>query len=398
MRIDLAIIGGGIVGLATALQFIKSRGEASPLRVFVFEKEDSVATHQTGHNSGVIHSGIYYAPGSLTARHCAEGYQRLLTFCDEHSVPYRLCGKVIVATESEELPALDRIYERGLANGLDRIKKIGPERLRELEPHARGIAAIEVPYAGIVDYRVVSETYAKLIRRAGGEIRTGARVVAIRQQGPGETIIQTRGTSPEAREEEFTARMVVNCAGLHADTVAEACEGDQRVDFRIIPFRGEYYELRPERRNLVQGLIYPVPDPAFPFLGVHFTTLIDGGVEAGPNAVFALRKEGYAWSDISPRDVLRSLAWPGFRSVARKYWRTGLGEIYRSFSKAAFTRALQKLIPEIQSRDLQPGGSGVRAQACARHGGLIDDFYFLETDGRLHVGNAPSPGATSSLA
>ncbi|MCR9140904.1 MAG: L-2-hydroxyglutarate oxidase [bacterium] len=407
MQFDLAIIGGGIVGLATALRLSEAREGRSPLRIVVFEKETAIASHQTGHNSGVIHSGIYYTPGSLKARNCRAGYQQLLNFCEENGVPYRLCGKVIVATHADEVPALERIYERGLANGLERIQKIGPAALQEIEPHARGVAAIQVPYAGIVDYRVVCETYARLFQEAGGEIRHGTRVTAAHKSNDGKIVLQTISSDGRAdrgkhnhREREVTARMIINCAGLHSDTVAESCAQDTgaRIDYRILPFRGEYYKLRPERRHLVRSLIYPVPDPAFPFLGVHFTSMMDGGVEAGPNAVFALKKEGYRWSDISPRDVLRSCAWPGFRSVARRYWRTGLAEMHRSFSKAAFTRALQKLIPEIQSEDLVPGGAGVRAQACARYGGLIDDFYFHEDGGLLNVGNAPSPAATSSLA
>ena len=412
MQYDITIIGGGIVGLATALHLVQESKAQLGLRVLVLEKEIELAAHQTGHNSGVIHSGIYYAPGSLKAQNCTEGYARLLAFCDRHDVPYRLCGKVIVATEEWELPALERIYERGLANGLSRIKKIGPERLKEIEPHAAGIAAIEVPYAGIVDYRAVSEVYARLIRAAGGVIETGAQVVGLGQLagdaavGSGTRVFARlrNNDGSSARETEFTTRLVINCAGLHCDTVAgfpntaRAKGGANRIDFRIIPFRGEYYELRPERRDLVRTLIYPVPDPAFPFLGVHFTNLIGGGVEAGPNAVLALKKEGYSWGDVSLRDTLRTFAWPGFRTVARKYWRTGLGEIHRSLSKAAFTRAMQRLVPEIQSDDLLPGGSGVRAQACARTGGLIDDFYFHEDTTAIHVGNAPSPAATSSLA
>ncbi len=412
MRYDLAIIGGGIVGLATALRLSSDAAPAygKSLRIVVLEKEAELALHQTGHNSGVIHSGIYYAPGSLKARNCIEGYKRLLAFLKDNDIPHRLCGKVIVATRPEEVPALDRIYERGRANGLKRIRKIGPDELREIEPHVQGVAGIAVPYAGIVDYRRVAESYARIFRAQGGEIRTGTRVTGFHRHAAQDSVrLRIRVATPGARntgesEDELEARLVVNCAGLYSDTIAEAAGQANRdarpgrVDYRIIPFRGEYYTLRPEKRHLVKSLIYPVPDPAFPFLGVHFTSLIDGGVEAGPNAVFALHKEGYRWSKFSVGDVARSLAWPGFRRVARKYWRTGLGEIHRSLSKAAFTRALQQLIPEIQARDLQSGGSGVRAQACSRSDGLIDDFYFHEEPGFVHVGNAPSPAATSSLA
>ena len=397
MQADIAIIGSGGVGLATALRLNEARPD---LRIVVLEKEPAVALHQTGHNSGVIHSGIYYTPGSLKARNCTAGYAQLLEFCRANEIPHKLCGKVIVATDEAELPALERIHERGLANGLDRIRKIGPEELREIEPHAAGIAAIHVPYAGIVDYARVCQVYAQLLEERGAEIRTSARVESFAQSSASGTIVRF---SQNGSAQELATRLVINCAGLHCDTITEAASPrgaakNNPDDFRIIPFRGEYYERRPERRHLVKTLIYPVPDPAFPFLGVHFTSLIHGGVEAGPNAVLAFKKEGYRWRDISLRDTARTFGWPGFRSVARRYWRTGLSEMHRSLSKSAFTRALQKLIPEIQSNDLLPGGAGVRAQACARGGGLIDDFLFREAPGFIHVGNAPSPAATSSLA
>ena len=392
MQFDIAVIGGGIVGLATARELMQSSNGGVRRSLIVLEKEHAPATHQTGHNSGVIHSGIYYTPGSAKARNCRAGYEALIQYCDRRGIPYDLCGKVIVATQPEELPALDRIFERGRANGLSAIRKIGPERLHEIEPHARGLAAIEVPYAGIVNYRTVAEHFARDVEAADGVLAFNSQVTQLRR---GSSRWQLIVRTPEG-EREIGARLVINCAGLQCDRVAEAAGVEP--DFRIIPFRGEYYELKEERRHLVRSLIYPVPDPAFPFLGVHFTTRIDGSVEAGPNAVFAFHREGYAWSDVSVRDLWRSLSWPGFRKVAAQYWRTGLGEIFRSLSKTAFTRALRRLVPEIQSDDLQSGGSGVRAQACAESGHLLDDFYIHESAGAIHLGNAPSPAATASLA
>jgi (S)-2-hydroxyglutarate dehydrogenase len=385
MQYDVIIIGGGIVGLASALRL----KEAQPtLTVALLEKEDRLAAHQTGNNSGVIHSGIYYKPGSLKATNCINGYRQLLDFCDRQGIQYELCGKVIVATSEAELPALENIYKRGIENGLTKIKKLTVAELKEHEPHVNGIAGILVPYTGIIDYTDVSLKYADVFQQLGGEIFLGQRVTNIRSQGESSEVITEKTT--------FRTRLIINCAGLFSDKIA-ALNRDQ-VDFRIIPFRGEYYELVPEKHYLVKTLIYPVPDPNFPFLGVHFTRMIKGGVEAGPNAVFAFKREGYKRTDFNLSDVAESLGWPGFRKVMFKYWQTGLGEYYRSFSKAAFTKALQKLIPEIREQDLVPGGAGVRAQACDRTGGLLDDFMILEDRYVINVGNAPSPAATSSLS
>jgi len=382
---DVIVIGGGIVGLATALQLI----EKNPgLKVTVLEKENKVAVHQTGNNSGVIHSGIYYKPGSLKATNCIRGYNLLIEFCQKHSIPFERCGKIIVATGAEELQPLENIYRRGLSNGLTGLIRLKKEELKEHEPHVAGIAGIFVPQTGIVDYRLVAEKYAELLQAAGVEVRTNCKVTGITKRGNVQTVLSTNG--------EFDAKLVITCAGLYSDKLAKMAGG--KTNSKIIPFRGEYYKLTPEKEYLVKNLIYPVPDPNFPFLGVHFTRMAKGGVEAGPNAVLAFRREGYKKSDIHMGELAETLAWPGFRKVAFKYWKTGIGEMYRSFSKAAFTKALQKLIPEIREADLAPGGAGVRAQACDRTGGLVDDFMFSEAEGSIHVINAPSPAATSSLA
>lgn len=385
MQYDVIIIGGGAVGLATALQTLRRKPSA---KVIILEKESDVGRHQTGNNSNVIHSGIYYKPGSLKATNCIRGYGQLLAFCDEHSIPYKLCGKVIVATDQQELPLLENIYKRGLENGLSGLKMLSLEELREIEPHVAGISGIHVPQTGIVDYRQVANKYAEVFRQLGGEIKLGEKVSDIKTTGDKVTVITT-STS-------YEGKLVVNCAGLYSDKIATLTNG--KIDVKIIPFRGEYYKLKKEKEYLVKTLIYPVPDPSFPFLGVHFTTMVNGGVECGPNAVLAFRREGYKKSDISLGELAETLAWPGFHKIASKYWRTGFGEMYRSFSKAAFTRALQKLIPEIQESDLAPGGAGVRAQACDRTGGLLDDFLILEDRHAINVCNAPSPAATSSLA
>jgi (S)-2-hydroxyglutarate dehydrogenase len=384
VKYDIVIIGGGAVGLGTALQILKKKPQA---KVLVVEKEKKVAGHQTGNNSNVIHSGIYYKPGSLKARNCIEGYRMLLDFCDEQNIPYKLCGKVIVATEPAEVPLLENIYSRGVQNGLQGIRRINAEELKEYEPHVAGIDAIHVPQTGIVDYRVVAEKYADVFRNNGGEIKLGEKVVGIRSVANHiEVVTQTQ---------TYTADLLVNCAGLYSDRIAGLTS---KVNVKIIPFRGEYYKLRKDKEHLVKTLIYPVPDPNFPFLGVHFTTMIGGGVECGPNAVLAFGREGYKKSDIHLGELAETLAWPGFHKIVGKYWRTGMGEMYRSFSKAAFTKALQKLIPEIREEHLEPGGAGVRAQACDRTGGLLDDFLILEEKHTIHVCNAPSPAATSSLA
>ncbi len=385
MTYDIIIIGGGIVGLATAFQLKKQQ---TSLRILLLEKESRLASHQTGNNSGVIHSGIYYKPGSLKATNCIEGYNELIRFSKEYGVPFELCGKVIVATSEQELPALEKIYQRGIENGLTDIRKITKEEIHQHEPHCSGISGIWVPYTGIINYTDVCHAYADVFQKAGGEIITGEKVMTIKPtQTHTEVVTQTK---------TYATKLVINCAGLYSDKIASLTQPELNV--RIIPFRGEYYELKKEKEYLVKGLIYPVPDENFPFLGVHFTRMIKGGVEAGPNAVFAFKREGYKKTDFNWVEFTESIGWPGFRKVATKYWRTGLGEYYRSFSKAAFTRALQKLIPEIQENDLVTGAAGVRAQACDRTGGLLDDFMILEDTHVINVCNAPSPAATSSLS
>jgi (S)-2-hydroxyglutarate dehydrogenase len=382
---DLAVVGGGIVGLATALALT----EAHPrLRLIVLEKEPQIAAHQTGHNSGVIHSGIYYKPGSLKARTCVEGARRMKQFCDTHGIKWEGCGKVIVATDEVELPRLSTIYERGQANGLAGLKMLSAEELREFEPNCRAVRAIHVPETGIVDYVQVAGKMAELVQQRGGRILTGAGVSAIRRQGSGLVLETAQGA--------VAARHLVNCGGLHSDRVAGLTGVTPEV--RIIPFRGEYYMIRAERRSIVRGLIYPVPDPEFPFLGVHFTRTIHGDVEAGPNAVLAFAREGYTLGTVRPGEFLGTLGYAGFWHMARRYWRVGAYEMYRSASKAAFVRSLQKLVPDIRSGDLERGGAGVRAQAVAPDGSLVDDFKISVTPGAVHVVNAPSPAATASLA
>ncbi len=385
MQYDVIIVGGGAVGLATALQLKKQNPK---LKVVVIEKEKVVANHQTGNNSNVIHSGVYYKPGSLKAKNCIGGYNLLIDFCRQHGVPFDLCGKVIVAIEEKELPLLKTIFERGQQNGLANLKMLNAAQVKEHEPHVAGIAGIHVPQTGIVDYRVVAEKYAEIFQQKDGEVRLGEKVVDI-QLASDKAVVITQKSS-------YTGKLVVNCGGLYADKLARLTLKD--VSFKIIPFRGEYYKLRKEKEYLVKTLVYPVPDPNFPFHGVHFTTMVGGGVECGPNAVLAFRREGYKKSDINLAELGETLAWPGFRKVVSKYWRTGLGEIHRSYSKSAFTKALQKLMPEIREEDLIPGGAGVRAQACDRTGGLLDDFLILEDKLVINVCNAPSPAATSSLA
>lgn len=385
MKNDIIVIGGGIVGLATALQ-LKTKNPN--LKLTLLEKEKELARHQTGNNSGVIHSGIYYKPGSLKATNCVTGYKKLIEFCDQEEIQYDLCGKIIVATTKEELPRLETLYERGNQNGLRGMKKLKAEELSEYEPHVKGIAGLYVPQTGIIDFKGVAEKYAEKIRSLGGEIVLGAKV---------KRIVSLNGSSTVyTNDNEYQATLIVNCAGLYSDKIAALTHKNPGV--KIIPFRGEYYKLAKEKEYLVRNLIYPVPDPAFPFLGVHFTRMMKGGVEAGPNAVLAFAREGYTKSKINLAELTESLAWPGFQKVAAKYWKTGFGEMYRSFSKAAFTKALQALIPEIQEKDLVPGGAGVRAQACDRSGGLLDDFMILESEHAVNVCNAPSPAATSSLA
>lgn len=383
---DVLIIGGGIVGLATALRIKQQR---PALKVLLIDKEPAVARHQTGHNSGVIHSGLYYKPGSLKATNCIRGYHMLIDFCDAEDIPYDLCGKIVVATKQEELAQLDVLHQRGQQNGLTGLKKLSVGEMREIEPHVTGVAGMFVPQTGIIDYKQVSERYADKFRELGGEMRLAERV---EQVTPGNTL-----TVVVTNKNRYEARLVVNCAGLYSDKIAQLTQRDA-VDVRIVPFRGEYFKLKPEKEYLVKNLIYPVPDPNFPFLGVHFTRMVHGGVEAGPNAVLAFQREGYTKSDVNLKEFFETLAWPGFQKVAAKYWQTGLGEMYRSFSKSAFTKALQGLIPAIQESDLEDGGAGVRAQACDRTGGLLDDFAILENDKAINVINAPSPAATSSLS
>lgn len=385
MKYDVVVIGGGIVGLATAYQLLKKKPNT---KLALIEKETVLCKHQTGNNSGVIHSGLYYKPGSLKATNCINGYNMLLDFCNEENIPYELCGKVVVATDDFQKPLLENLYNRGLQNGLDRITKLSIEELKEIEPHVNGIAALKVPYTGIIDYTAVAEKYAEKIKSFGGEIFLGEKVEKISTSSSRSTVATSKQT--------LEAQLIINCGGLYSDKLARQTSDD--VDLKIIPFRGEYFKLKPEKEYLVKHLIYPVPDPNFPFLGVHFTRMIDGGIEAGPNAVLAFRREGYKKSQIHLGELIESLMWPGFQKVAMKYWKTGFGEMYRSFSKAAFTKALQKLIPEIQENDLIDGGAGVRAQACDRTGGLLDDFAIYESDNAINVCNAPSPAATSSLS
>lgn len=383
IQTDVAIIGGGIVGLATAYQLTRALPDC---RVAVLEKEAELALHQTGRNSGVLHSGIYYKPGSLKAINCREGKRLMEAFCAAEGVPHEICGKVIVAIDDADLPALGRIFERGRANGVD-CEIIGREALAELEPHAAGIGAIRVPEAGIVDYRQACRRLAERVREHDGLILTSARATAIARRG--DRIIVTTAAG------EVEARQLVNCAGLHCDAVTAM--GGQEPEARIIPFRGEYYRLRPGARHLCRNLIYPVPDPNFPFLGVHFTRMIDGEVECGPNAVLALAREGYRKSDFSLADMARTFGYPGFRRLAARHWRAGLGEVWRSASKGAFVRALRRLVPEIRAEDLEPAPAGIRAQAVAPDGSLVDDFLIQEGDRVINVNNAPSPAATASL-
>ena len=385
MQYDVIIVGGGAVGLATALQL--KTGNRN-LKVVVIEKEPVVANHQTGNNSNVIHSGIYYKPGSLKARNCIRGYNLLVDFCRKYEVPFELCGKIIVAIEEKELPLLKTIHDRGQQNGLQNLRMLKGEELKEYEPHVAGIAGIHVPQTGIVDYRVVAEKYAEVLQNQGGELRLNEKVKDIRVEVDSVTVVTTKST--------YTTKLIVNCAGLYSDKIAQLTSPN--LNIKIIPFRGEYYKLKKEKEYLVKTLIYPVPDANFPFLGVHFTTMVGGGVECGPNAVLAFAREGYRKSDINLSELKETLMWPGFRKVVSKYWKTGLGEMYRSYSKAAFTKALQKLLPDIREEDLVVGGAGVRAQACDKTGGLLDDFLIVEDKQVINVCNAPSPAATSSLA
>jgi L-2-hydroxyglutarate oxidase LhgO len=382
---DLAIIGGGIVGLATAYQITRRYPGTS---VIVLEKEKGLGHHQTGHNSGVIHSGVYYKPGSAKARTCTRGGALLRKFCDEHGVRYDECGKIIVARDETEIPRLEELHRRGTANGVPRLALISSSQLREIEPHATGVRALHVPTAAIVDYRKVIEALAAEVTSAGGKIQTGAGVMAIRETSS-EVILQT--TVGDLRVRNYIA-----CAGLHSDRVVRL--SGSRPEAQIVPFRGEYFELVPGKHHLVRGLIYPVPDPRFPFLGVHFTRVIDDGVEAGPNAVLALAREGYRKRDLNLRDLAETMSYPGFWKLVARHWRTAAGEVFRSLSKRAFAKELATLVPEITKDDLVPAPAGVRAQALLPSGFLVDDFLIVERLRSLHVCNAPSPAATASLA
>ena len=380
----VVIIGGGIVGLATAKALVEGERPARPV---VLEKEATLARHQTGHNSGVIHSGIYYKPGSLKARFTVEGAREMVAFAQANGIAHQVCGKVVVATLPEELPRLEELQRRGVANGTPGLEMIGPQRLREIEPHAAGIKALAVSSTGIIDYVGVAERYAAIVRERGGEIRAGAKVTGLRREGS-EWLVET----PTGVER---TPYVINCAGLHSDVMARLT--GSAPPLRIIPFRGEYYELAHQREHLVKALIYPVPDPAFPFLGVHFTRMVKGGVEAGPNAVLSFKREGYRKTDFDAREAWDTLSYPGFWRLAAKYWRMGAGEFHRSFSKPAFVRALQRLLPELRLDDLHPAEAGVRAQAIDPNGALVDDFSIQVLGGVVHVLNAPSPAATASL-
>lgn len=380
---DIAIIGGGIVGLATGLALRERHPRA---RLLVVEKESGWAAHQTGRNSGVVHSGIYYRPGSLKARLGVAGNRSMAAFCRQHDLPHEICGKVIVATEPEELARLEALYQRGLANGL-RVKKIGPEELRELEPHLAAVAALHLPDTGIASYRRVAETMARLLEEGGCDLRLNTKIKRL--------ATDSERVELESESEAFEARLLVNCAGLHSDRVARLAGVD--AGMRIVPFRGEYYQLQPEKRSLIKNLVYPVPDPEFPFLGVHFTRMINGEVHAGPNAVLAFKREGYGKGDIDARDLGEVIAYPAFWKLAARHWRQGIREAIRSLSKAAFVRELQRLVPEITADDIIPSPAGVRAQALMDDGRLTDDFVIISGPRALHVCNAPSPAATASL-
>ena len=382
---DIAVIGGGILGLSSAREL---RLRFPDLSVIVIEKEPDLARHQTGHNSGVIHSGIYYKPGSLKARNCVEGARLLTSYCDERSIPYEKCGKVIVAVTESELPALEELYRRGTANGVPGLRRIGPDELKRLEPYARGVAALHSPETGIIDYTRVTRAYASDFQESGGQISLSTALHGIRKTTGGMELRTSTGL--------IRVRHLINCAGLYVDTVANMTSPDN--DVRIIPFRGDYYTLSPRAEAMVNGLIYPVPDPAFPFLGVHFTRTVHGYTEAGPNAVLAFAREGYTLGKVNFGELARTVSFPGFWHLTLRYWRMGSQELYRSVSKQAFLKAVQRLLPEVRLEDLVNRGSGVRAQAVDRRGRLIDDFVIGRGSNAVHIRNAPSPGATASLA
>ena len=381
---DVAIIGAGIVGLAVGLHLVRKYPD---LKVIILDKENEVASHQTGHNSGVIHSGLYYKPGSLKARLCVEGSAAMIQFCEEHALPHDICGKIIVATEEREIPGINELLRRGRANGVSGLRELNAQEIREIEPYASGLRGIHVPTTGITDFKMVAGKYAELIKQAGGEVLTNSGVSRIVREADG-IVLETASCA-------IHARFAVNCAGLQSDIIAKMAGAS--FGLRIVPFRGEYFELVPAREHLIKGLVYPVADPRFPFLGVHFTKRIHGGVEAGPNAVLSFNREGYTRTSFDLSDALSTASFTGFWKMASHNWKSGMGEVYRSWNKKAFTRALQKLLPSLTEQDIQPGGSGVRAQALDRHGNLLDDFHFVYQDRILHVCNVPSPAATASL-
>ena len=386
MIYDFTIVGAGIVGLSTAYKLSKAYPDAT---ILVLEKENKVAAHQTGNNSGVIHSGIYYKPNSYRAKNCVDGRHQLVDFCESHDVAYEICGKVIVATEEEELPRLQTIFETGQTNKIEGIRKIDRKELKEIEPYAEGIQAIYVPCSGIVDFVGVCEKEKELIEKKNGTVKLNQKVENINRTKNGAVVIQTTNNT-------FKSKYVINCAGLYSDRVAESA--GIRNDIQIVPFRGEYYELTEEAQHMVNGLIYPMPNPEFPFLGVHFTKMVLGGVECGPNAVFAFKREGYTKLSFDLQETIETVNFPGFWKLAKEHWRMGLDEYYRSFSKKAFVKGLQKLIPSILPSDLKPAPAGVRAMALRPNGDIIDDFQFATTDREIHVLNAPSPAATAGLA
>lgn len=382
---DVILVGAGIVGLATAYNLIK---EKPGIRLCIIEKEDIIAKHQTGNNSGVIHSGIYYKPGSLKALNCRRGYKMMLEFCDQNGIEYEICGKLIAALNDREVKRLDELKIRGEENGLKELKILSKEEAKESEPYLECLKALFVPQTGIVDYKQVSKKMLEFILNNGAELKLNEKLIELTENEKTVTVTTNK--------EDYEASVFVSCAGLHSDRIVKMQKIKQ--DVRIIPFRGEYFLLKEEKKYLVKNLIYPVPDPQFPFLGVHFTRMITGEVEAGPNAVLALKREGYNKSDFNFRDMKDTLTWKGFYNIVWKYWQTGIYEFYRSIMKYEFVNSLQRLIPEISSKDLEPGGSGVRAQACDRNGNLIDDFLFSESNRIVNVLNAPSPAATSSLS
>lgn len=383
-KYDVAIIGGGIVGLSTAMALSKNQ----KINLIVLEAEKKLAAHQTGNNSGVIHSGLYYKPGSMKAKCCVSDQKAMYVFCEQHNIAHERCGKVVVATKEKEIPILNDLEKRGQANGLVGLKRLSADEIVEYEPHVSGIAGLLVPETGIVDYIQVAKTFARLVQEADNKVQTSARFIGLDRRADTLVLKTTQG--------EIESQYLINCGGLQSDRIAKMCGFNPGL--RIIPFRGEYYELKPKKRYLVQNLIYPVPDPEFPFLGVHFTRMIHGGVEAGPNAVLAFKREGYQKWSFSLKDTIETFFYPGFLHLAGKYWKNGMGEFYRSYSKSAFVRALQKLIPELTDNGITPGGAGVRAQALEPNGQLVDDFRILQGKQMIHVLNAPSPAATASIS